>query len=98
MRPVTGEEGWFRTGDLGAVDAEGNLYFKGRSKNVIVTPAGLKIFPEDLELALRRQPEVRDCVVFGAVHGGNSEACAALLLRDGASPGGPRGRCLPGGS
>ena len=86
MRPVTGDEGWFRTGDLGAVDAEGNLYFKGRSKNVIVTPAGLKIFPEDLELALRKQPEVRDCVVFGAVRGGNAEAFAALLLRDGASP------------
>ena len=87
LKPVMGEEGWFRTGDLGALDAEGNLYFKGRSKNVIVTPAGLKIFPEDLELALREQPEVRDCVVFGATHGGNSEACAALLLRDGASPG-----------
>lgn len=86
MRPVTGDEGWFRTGDLGAVDAEGNLYFKGRSKNVIVTPAGLKIFPEDLELALRKQPEVRDCVVFGAVRGGNAEACAALLLGDGAFP------------
>jgi long-chain acyl-CoA synthetase len=85
LKPVTGEEGWFRTGDLGAVDAEGNLYFKGRSKNVIVTPAGLKVFPEDLELALRQQPEVRDCVVFGAVRGGNAEACAALLLRDGAS-------------
>jgi long-chain acyl-CoA synthetase len=87
MKPVTGEEGWFRTGDLGAVDAEGNLYFKGRSKNVIVTPAGLKIFPEDLEVALRKQPDVRDCVVFGTVHGGNSEATAALLLRDQASPG-----------
>jgi long-chain acyl-CoA synthetase len=86
MRPVTGEEGWFRTGDLGDVDAEGNLYFKGRSKNVIVTPSGLKVFPEDLEQALRRQPEVRDCVVFGAAHGGNAEACAVLLLRDEAAP------------
>ncbi len=85
LKPVAGEEGWFRTGDLGAVDAEGNLYFKGRSKNVIVTAAGLKIYPEDLEQALRRQPEVRDCVVFGAARGGNAEACAALLLRDGAS-------------
>jgi long-chain acyl-CoA synthetase len=82
LRPVSGEEGWFRTGDLGALDAEGNLYFKGRSKNVIVTPAGLKVYPEDLEQALRKQPEVRDCVVFGTARGGNAEACAVLLLRD----------------
>src|SRR5205085_8875679 len=82
LKPVTGAEGWFRTGDLGALDPEGNLYFKGRSKNVIVTPAGLKIYPEDLEQALRRQPEVRDCVVFGIARGGNAEACAVLLLED----------------
>jgi long-chain acyl-CoA synthetase len=85
LKPVTGEEGWFRTGDLGAVDADGNLYFKGRSKNVIVTPAGLKIYPEDLEQALRQQPEIRDCVVFGVARGGNAEACAALLMRNGSS-------------
>ncbi|MGE5323423.1 MAG: class I adenylate-forming enzyme family protein, partial [Actinomycetota bacterium] len=85
MKPVTGEEGWFRTGDLGAMDAEGNLYFKGRSKNVIVTPAGLKVYPEDLEQALRRRPEVRDCVVFGVARGGNAEPCAVLLLRNGDS-------------
>lgn len=83
LKPVTGEEGWFRTGDLGAMDEAGNLYFKGRNKNVIVTPAGMKIYPEDLEQALRRQPEVRDCVVFGVARGGNSEACAVLLLREG---------------
>ena len=85
LKPVTGEEGWFRTGDLGAMDAEGNLYFKGRSKNVIVTPAGLKVYPEDLEQALRRRPEVRDCIVFGLARGGNAEACAVLLLRNGDS-------------
>ncbi|HEX7288573.1 MAG TPA: AMP-binding protein [Candidatus Angelobacter sp.] len=86
MKPVAGEEGWFRTGDLGEVDAEGNLYFKGRSKNVIVTAAGLKIYPEDLEQALRKQAEVRDCVVFGTARGGNAEPCAVLLLRNGATP------------
>jgi long-chain acyl-CoA synthetase len=85
LKPVTGEEGRFRTGDLGAVDEEGNLYFKGRSKNVIVTPAGLKIYPEDLEHALRRQPQVRDCVVVGLDRGGNAEACAVLLLHNGDS-------------
>jgi long-chain acyl-CoA synthetase len=87
LKPVTGEEGWFRTGDLGEMDAEGNLYFKGRSKNVIVTPAGLKVYPEDLEQALRKQSEVRDCVVFGTARGGNAEPCAVLLLRNGAAPG-----------
>jgi long-chain acyl-CoA synthetase len=85
LKPVTGEEGWFRTGDLGALDEEGNLYFKGRSKNVIVTGAGLKVYPEDLEQALRKQPQVRDCVVFGIAKGGNAEACAVLLLNDGDS-------------
>jgi long-chain acyl-CoA synthetase len=83
LKPVTGEEGWFRTGDLGAMDEEGNLYFKGRSKNVIVTPAGLKVYPEDLEQALRKQPQVRDCVVFGLAKGGNAEACAVLLMNNG---------------
>ena len=85
LKPVTGEEGWFRTGDLGAMDEEGNLYFKGRSKNVIVTGAGLKVYPEDLEQALRKQPEVRECVVFGMAKGGNAEACAVLLLNHGDS-------------
>lgn len=85
LKPVTGEEGWFRTGDLGAMDEEGNLYFKGRSKNVIVTPAGLKIYPEDLEQALRKQPQVRDVVVVGVAAGHNAEACAVLLLKNGDS-------------
>ncbi len=88
VRPMaldgTGGEdaGWFRTGDLGALDAEGNLYFKGRKKNVIVTAAGMNVYPEDLEAMLRREPEVKDCVVVGLERGGNAEPCAVLLLRE----------------
>jgi long-chain acyl-CoA synthetase len=82
LQPVAGEEGWYGTGDLGALDAEGNLYFKGRKKDVIVTPAGMNVYPEDLEAALRGQPEVRDCVVVGLDRGGNAEPCAVLILRD----------------
>ena len=76
------DEGWYRTGDLGALDEQGNLFFKGRKKEVIVTPAGMNIYPEDLEAALRGQKEVRDCVVVGLERGGNSEPCAVLILRD----------------
>ncbi len=86
LKPVLNEEGWFRTGDLGEVDAEGNLYFRGRKKNVIVTREGMNIYPDDLEAALRHQPEVRDCVVVPLEQGGNAEPCAALLLRDSADP------------
>ena len=82
LKPVLDEEGWFRTGDLGEVDAEGNLYFRGRKKNVIVTREGMNVYPDDLEAALRRQPEIRDCVVVPLEQGGNAEACAVLLLRD----------------
>ncbi len=57
----------------------GNLYFKGRKKNVIVTPEGLNVYPEDVEAALRRQPEVRDCVVVGLAMGGNAVPAAALI-------------------
>jgi long-chain acyl-CoA synthetase len=79
---VTDKDGWYRTGDVGALDDAGNLYFKGRKKEVIVTPGGLNIYPEDLEAALRRQPEVKDCVVVGIERGGNAEACAVVILRD----------------
>ena len=82
MQPVAGEEGWFHTGDLGALDEGGNLFFKGRKKEVIVTPAGMNVYPADLEAALRAQPEIKDCVVIGLHRGGNAEPCAVLILRD----------------
>jgi long-chain acyl-CoA synthetase len=78
---VSDTEGWYRTGDIGARDESGNLYFKGRKKEVIVTPGGMNVYPEDLEAALRRQPEVKDCVVVGIERDGNSEPCAVVILR-----------------
>ncbi|HXJ05468.1 MAG TPA: AMP-binding protein [Candidatus Acidoferrum sp.] len=75
-------DNWLRTGDIGEVDTEGNLRFKGRKKNVIVTPAGLNVYPEDIEAALRKQEGVRDCVVVPSDRGGNAEPLAILLLGD----------------
>ncbi|MEW6128341.1 MAG: AMP-binding protein [Acidobacteriota bacterium] len=82
---LTDNEGWFRTGDLGEVDASGNLYFKGRKKDVIATAAGLKIYPEDLEAALNTQPGVRDSVVIGIEGPLGPEPLAVLLMRDSGS-------------
>jgi long-chain acyl-CoA synthetase len=83
LRPVSSEEGWYHTGDIGQLDAEGNLFFKGRKKDVIVTPAGMNVYPEDLENALKAQPEVKDCVVVPLAQNGNAEPCAVLILRNG---------------
>jgi long-chain acyl-CoA synthetase len=76
------KEGWLSTGDLGELDAEGNLRFRGRKKNVVITPAGLNIYPEDLEAVLRKQPGVRDCAVVPMERNGNAEPCAVLLLHE----------------
>jgi len=73
--------GWLHTGDLGELDAQGNLHFRGRKKNVIVTPSGLNIYPEDLEAALQHQPGIRDAVVIPIQIAGNAEPCAILLVQ-----------------
>jgi long-chain acyl-CoA synthetase len=87
-QPVVGEDGWFHTGDLGQVDDQGRLFFKGRQKNVIVTPAGMKIYPQDLERALRERPGVKESVVIALERDGNAEPCAVLLLENsGVDPG-----------
>ena len=75
--------GWLRTGDLGELDANGNLKFRGRKKNVIVTAAGLNVYPEDLERALKQQHAIRDAVVIAAESSGNAEAWAFLLTNGG---------------
>jgi len=75
-------DGWFRTGDVAEMDQEGNLFFKGRKKDVIVTSAGLNIYPDDLEAALNAQPEIRDSAVVGIDTAQGPEAFAVLLLRD----------------
>jgi long-chain acyl-CoA synthetase len=77
------ERGWYHTGDIGQLDAEGNLFFKGRKKDVIITPAGMNVYPEDLENALKSQPEVKDSVVVPLAVNGNAEPCAVLILKTG---------------
>ncbi|MGH9900969.1 MAG: 1-acyl-sn-glycerol-3-phosphate acyltransferase, partial [Pyrinomonadaceae bacterium] len=86
LQPLT-SDGWLRTGDLGEMDEAGNIYFRGRKKDVIVTAAGLNIHPEDIEAALDRQPEVRTSAVVGVEGAHGPEPLAILIMRDdGADP------------
>ena len=72
------EDGWFHTGDIGELDKEGRLTILGRKKEMIVTPEGLNVFPDDVERVLNRIPGVRDSAVIGSdrVH-------AVLILEPG---------------
>ena len=57
------EDGWMRTGDLGVIDAKGNIFIKGRSKNMILSANGQNIYPEEIEAAVNNQPYVIESVV-----------------------------------
>lgn len=76
-------DGWLRTGDLGEYDRNGNLRFKGRKQDVIVTPEGLNVFPQDIEQTLESFPEILAAVVVGlSDEEGQEEVHAVLLLEN----------------
>ncbi len=78
-KPMTDEQGWIHTGDLGEVGSEGDIYFRGRSKDTIVTAAGLKIYPTDIEAAFDRQPEIKASAVVPIPGTKGAEALVALI-------------------
>ena len=57
------EDGWMRTGDLGVMDAAGNIFIRGRSKNMILSANGQNIYPEEIEAVVNNQPYVIESVV-----------------------------------
>jgi long-chain acyl-CoA synthetase len=80
IEPRSGE--WLHTGDLGAVDASGQMHFLGRKSDVIVAASGMNIHPEDLEQVVDAQPGVRDCVVVGWESARGPEPVAVVILQD----------------
>jgi long-chain acyl-CoA synthetase len=77
------KDGWFHTGDIGALDEKGQLHIRGRKKEMIVTPEGLNVFPDDIERVLNALPGVRESAVVGAPLGGSTaERVQAVLVGD----------------
>ena len=79
------EDGWLHTGDIVERDQEGRLYYRGRKKDVIVTPEGVNVHPEDVEAVLSRMPGVRDSAVVGAAGPDGEPRVHAVILSDGDS-------------
>jgi long-chain acyl-CoA synthetase len=82
------EDGWFHTGDIGEIGPDGQVFIRGRKKEMIVTPEGLNVFPEDVERVLNQQPGVRDSAVvgLGTESGGNERVHAVLVVTPGTDP------------
>ena len=79
------EDGWFHTGDIGELDATGQLHIRGRKKEMIVTPEGLNVFPEDVERVLNEVAGVTESAVVGAsLPGSTAERVQAVIV---AAPG-----------
>jgi long-chain acyl-CoA synthetase len=80
------EDGWLHTGDVGELGPDGALFIRGRKKEMIVTPEGLNVFPEDVERVLNHLSGVRDSAVVGITTGGQERVHAALVIDPGVDP------------
>ena len=58
------KDGWYHTGDLGVMDAEGNIYIRGRIKNMLLGASGQNIYPEEIEDKLNTLPYMSECIVI----------------------------------
>jgi long-chain acyl-CoA synthetase len=75
-------DGWYHTGDLGAITLDGMLTFRGRKKDMLALPDGQKVYAEDVEAILRDDERVTDAAVVGWPLGPGLRVHAVLLLED----------------
>ncbi len=74
--------GWFITGDVGSVDAEGRLTLEGRSSDMIIS-GGYNVYPKEIEMVLDEVPGVVETAVVGVPHADFGEAVVAVVVRNG---------------
>ena len=75
-------DGWFRTGDVGRVGADGYVAIVGRAKDLVIT-GGYNVYPKEIELAIDELPGVQESAVIGVPHPDFGEAVTAVVVRDG---------------
>ena len=76
------QDGWYRTGDLGRIDEDGMLVICGRVKNLIVTPNGKNVYPEEVENQLLKSPYIAEIMVYGHKVGAAAEEVYAVIFPD----------------
>jgi long-chain acyl-CoA synthetase len=74
--------GWYRTGDLGHLDENNMLSIRGRLKNLIVTPNGKNVYPEEIENQLLKSPFIAEIMVYGHKVGATAEEVYAIIFPD----------------
>ena len=77
---VLSPDGWYATGDLASIDAQGNIWLRGRARDLIVLPSGLNVWPEDVEEALRAEQIVKDAAVVAVPTAGGGLRLHAYLI------------------
>jgi len=77
---VLSSDGWYATGDLASIDGHGNIWLRGRARDLIVLPSGMNVWPEDVEDALRASSAVRDAAVVAVTTPGGGLRLHAYLI------------------
>ncbi len=75
-------DGWLYTGDLARVDSDGYYFITGRAKNLIVTPGGKNVYPEEIEAAINNSPYILETLVLGRPLPSRGEEIEAIIVPD----------------
>lgn len=81
------ENGWFKTGDIGEIDKMGDLFIRGRKKNMLLSASGINVYPEDIEEEILKNDFIKSTVVLGKNTDDNQLIISAVIIpQEGKNP------------